>query len=55
MSKKEKSTSVNKKTLGRILKYIKRYSFLVVLSLICAAISVVLTLYAPIITGHMVD
>ena len=43
MSKKEKSTSVNKKTLGRILKYIKRYSFLVVLSLICAAISVVLT------------
>lgn len=29
MSKKEKSTSVNKKTLGRILKYIKRYSFLV--------------------------
>ena len=55
MSKKEKSMSVNKKTLGRILKYIKRYSFLVVLSLICAAISVVLTLYAPIITGHMVD
>lgn len=55
MSKKGKSTSVNKKTLGRILKYIKRYSFLVVLSLICAAISVVLTLYAPIITGHMVD
>ena len=55
MSKKEKSTSVNKKTLGRILKYIKRYSFLVVLSLTCAAISVVLTLYAPIITGHMVD
>lgn len=55
MSKKEKSTSVNKKTLGRILKYIKRYSFLVVLSLTCAAISVVLILYAPIITGHMVD
>ena len=55
MSKDKGNKSVNKKTILRILKYIKRYRFLVVLSLICAAISVVLTLYAPIIMGHAVD
>ena len=55
MSKDTGNKSVNKKTILRILKYIKRYRFLVVLSLICAAISVVLTLYAPIIMGHAVD
>ena len=54
MSKDKGNKSVNKKTILRILKYIKRYRFLVVLSLICAAISVVLTLYAPIIMGHAV-
>ena len=40
MSKDKGSRSVNKKTILRILKYIKRYRFLVVLSLICAAVSV---------------
>ena len=45
----------NKQTLKRILKCIKRYSVLVVFSLICAAISVVLTLYAPILMGNGVD
>ena len=55
MSKEKGNISVNKKTILRILKYIKRYRFLVVLSLICAAVSVVLTLYAPIIMGHAVD
>lgn len=55
MSKKVKNNAVNKKTLRRILNYIKKYNILVILSLICAAISVVLTLYAPILTGHMVD
>ncbi len=48
-------TKTNKKTLGRILKYISRYKLFVILSLICAAASVILTLYAPILTGHMVD
>ncbi len=45
----------NKKTFGRILKYISHYKLFVILSLICAAASVILTLYAPILTGHMVD
>lgn len=47
--------SLNKRTILRILKYIKKYRFLVALSLICAALSVVLTLYAPIIIGYAVD
>jgi ATP-binding cassette subfamily B protein len=55
MSKTKKKQSINKKTIQRILKYIKRYRFLVVLSLLCAAISVVLTLYAPIVIGQGVD
>ncbi len=45
----------NKQTLKRILKCIKKYSGLVVFSLICAAVSVVLTLYAPILMGNGVD
>lgn len=45
----------NKQTLKRILKCIKKYSVLVVFSLICAAVSVVLTLYAPILMGNGVD
>lgn len=45
----------NKQTLKRILKCIKKYSLLVVFSLICAAVSVVLTLYAPILMGNGVD
>lgn len=50
-----KKNTNNKATLLRIIKYIKKYSFLLVLSVVCAAISVVLTLYAPILTGHAVD
>ena len=45
----------NKQTLKGILKCIKKYSVLVVFSLICAAVSVVLTLYAPILMGNGVD
>lgn len=45
----------NKQTLKRILRCIKKYSVLVVFSLICAAVSVVLTLYAPILMGNGVD
>ncbi len=52
---RNQNQSKNKATIARILKYIKQYRFLVLLSLICAAISVVLTLYAPILIGHGVD
>ncbi len=54
MSRKQKNKT-GRKTLGRVLRFIKKYKVYVALSLVCAAVSVILTLYAPILTGHMVD
>ncbi len=45
----------NKKTISRIFGYIKGQMFLVVLSLAFALISVILTLYVPILTGKAID
>lgn len=45
----------NKKTLRRILHYIRPYTALVVLSLLLSALTVGLTLYVPILTGRGVD
>lgn len=42
-------------TLKKVLRYIKPYSHFVVLSLIFAAVSVILTLYAPILVGDGID
>ena len=42
-------------TLKKVLNYIRRYWLLVGLSLILAAVTVVLTLYVPILTGDAVD
>ena len=44
-----------KTTLIRILKYIRKYSLLVVISILLAALSVALTLYAPILSGRAID
>lgn len=44
-----------KETIRKVLKYIKKYWFTVALSLILAALTVVLTLYIPILTGDAVD
>lgn len=44
-----------KKTLGKVMRYIKRYRMLVILSLIFAAVTVITTLYLPILTGNAVD
>ncbi len=44
-----------RRILGKILKSIRPYRLLVVLSLLLAVISVVLTLYIPILTGRGVD
>ena len=47
---------MNKKsTLKKVLKRIEKYRFLVFLSLLMAAATVVLTLYLPILTGDAVD
>lgn len=47
---------MNKKsTLKKVLKRIEKYRLLVMLSLLMAAATVVLTLYLPILTGNAVD
>ena len=53
-NKKEKNYSV-RKTFGRTLIYIRKYAALVIFSFLCAAVSVVATLYAPILTGNAID
>ncbi len=56
MSKKNAELKANNKaTIKRVLKYIKRYWFLVILSFVCATVSVIGTLVAPIITGEAID
>ncbi len=44
-----------KETMKRVLNYIKKYWFMLVMSLLLAALTVVLTLYIPILTGDAVD
>lgn len=44
-----------KDTLIKVLKHIKRYRLLMILSIIFAAITVALTLYLPIIIGDAID
>ena len=44
-----------KDTLKKVLNYIRKYWFAVILSLVLAALTVVLTLYIPILTGDAVD
>lgn len=56
MAGKEKMTRDDqKKTLGKVMKYIKKYRIRVVMSLIFAAVTVITTLYLPILTGNAVD
>ncbi|MBP3621924.1 MAG: ABC transporter ATP-binding protein [Lachnospiraceae bacterium] len=49
------SKTMNKTTVGRIMKYIKKYMFFVILSFVCATISVITTLVGPILTGKAID
>lgn len=56
MAKMEKRTrSGQMETLKQVLDHIRRYWLLVGLSLILAAVTVILTLYIPILTGDAVD
>lgn len=47
--------SMQKGTVSKVLKYIKKYRFLLVLSLVLAAASVALTLYVPVLIGDAID
>ncbi len=55
MAKTEKKTSGQMETLKKVLNYIRRHWLLVGLSLVLAAVTVILTLYIPILTGDAVD
>ncbi|MBQ8167764.1 MAG: ABC transporter ATP-binding protein [Lachnospiraceae bacterium] len=56
MSKKSAAMKAgNKATIKRVLMYIKKYWFFVILSFVCATVSVIGTLVAPIITGEAID
>ena len=45
----------NKATMKRVLEYIRKYTPALVLSLLLAGLTVLLTLYIPILTGNAVD
>ena len=53
--KKKKLQGFDKAVLKRVLTHIKKYRILVILSFICAMITVASTLYAPILTGDAID
>ena len=58
MNKKNRNKKGNKKqweTLKEVLKYIRSYRFFLALSILCAAVSVALSLYNPILIGNAVD
>ncbi len=42
-------------TLKKVLRYIRKYWFFLVCSILCAAATVTLTLYIPILTGDAID
>ncbi|MBP3496037.1 MAG: ABC transporter ATP-binding protein [Clostridia bacterium] len=50
-----KKQKIKKSTLKELFKYIKKYTPLLILSIIFAVASVVLTLYIPIIIGNAID
>ena len=52
---KEKQSKLNSGTLKKIFRYIKHYRGLLFLSIIFAAVTVVLTLYIPILVGRAID
>ena len=53
MRKKEKNN--NRRTVKKVLLYLKAYKWLFLLSLILAAISVGLTIYIPVLIGRAID
>lgn len=55
MSKNSFIQKSQMKTLGKVLKYINKYWFFLFCSIISAAVTVVMTLYIPILTGDAID
>ena len=55
MANKKLSAKQTRKTLATVLRYLRRYRWHIVLSVLLAAISVGLTLYTPIVIGDAID
>lgn len=55
MKKKSVDFGSNKGILKKVLNHIGRYKFVLFFSVVLAAVSVILTLYIPILTGEAVD
>lgn len=52
---KKTKEKTGKATIQKVLHYISHYRLFVLISLICAAVTVALTLYVPILTGEAID
>ncbi len=50
-----RNKSGQKETFKKVLRYIRRYWFLLAVSIIMATVTVALTLYFPILTGRVID
>lgn len=50
-----KKNTAQKGTLKKVLKYVQRHGFFMVMSILFAAITVALTLYTPILIGDAID
>ncbi len=53
--KKQHDNAGSMETLFKVLRFIGRYRFLLILSILLAAVSVILQLYVPILFGNAID
>ena len=52
---KQQTNTTSMETLWKVLRFIGKYRFLLVLSIILAAVSVILQLYVPVLFGNAID
>lgn len=52
---KKNTATGNRSTLRKVLAYLKQYRFFMICSVILAAVTVILTLYVPILIGDAID
>ena len=51
---KQQTNTTSMETLWKVLRFIGKYRFLLVLSIILAAVSVILQLYVPVLFGNAI-
>ena len=52
---KQQTNTTSMEILWKVLRFIGKYRFLLVLSIILAAVSVILQLYVPVLFGNAID